>query len=248
MIGATTIEEYRKYVEKDAALERRFQPIQVEQPSEEETVQILKGLRPLYEGHHRVAITDDALEAAVALSARYISDRFLPDKAIDLLDEAAAKSRLGMIGDGEELNEVRHKIREAEEKLEQALIEEDFVAAKALREQREQFAADEEKLIRKNKRKNSRRNANVTEREIADVVSGWTKIPVSRLTESEATRLKNLEKTLQTCDRSDGGSHSGIAGRAPRQGRTEGSEAADRFVSVSRTDRCREDRGVEGAR
>ncbi|MCC8168347.1 MAG: ATP-dependent Clp protease ATP-binding subunit [Clostridiales bacterium] len=198
VIGATTMEEYRKYVEKDAALERRFQPVQVEQPGEEESIQILKGLRPLYEEHHNVVITDEGIEAAVRLSSRYISDRFLPDKAIDLMDEAAARARLsastGASTEGAE--QIRRELTHIEEELEDALIEKDWDKAKACREQRIETEARLKKEIKKNSRKSKKKTPHIGEDEIADVVAGWTKIPVSRLTEKEAVRLQKLEETL----------------------------------------------------
>jgi ATP-dependent Clp protease ATP-binding subunit ClpC len=196
IIGATTTEEYRKYVEKDAALERRFQPVTVEEPTEEETIDILKGLRSRYEKHHGLTISDEAIVAAARLSARYISDRFLPDKAIDLIDEASAKVRLGAGTNVSETASAREKIYEQEEILEQALIDSDMDAARAAKETKEKLEKDLEKSINKAKRSAARKNLTVTEDDIADVVSGWTKIPVKRLTEGEASRLKRLESTL----------------------------------------------------
>ena len=196
VIGATTIEEYRKYIEKDAALERRFQPVQVEEPTEEEAIQILGGLRRLYEKHHHVKITDAGVEAAVRLSARYINDRFLPDKAIDLMDEAAARVRLGSMHGSEEMMQLNRQIRQAELDMEDALQEGDLDKARTLKETRENLQADREKAEKKNKRSTRGKTAVVGENEIADVVAGWTKIPVSRLTESEAARLQKLEATL----------------------------------------------------
>lgn len=196
VIGATTIEEYRKYIEKDAALERRFQPVVVEEPTEEEAISILKGLRSQYESHHHVTITDEAVEAAVRLSARYINDRFLPDKAIDLMDEAAAKVRLHVGGDPREAAELRREIAESQETLEQALSGGDLEAAREAQTKRQELEEKLEKLNAKAKQGGRRHHQTVGEDEIADVVSGWTKIPVKKLTEGEAARLKKLEAAL----------------------------------------------------
>ena len=196
VIGATTIEEYRKYIEKDAALERRFQPVQVEEPTEEESIEILKGLRKLYEKHHHVQITDEGVEASVRLSARYVNDRFLPDKAIDLMDEAAAKARLGMMHGSDEMMQLNREIHQTELDMEHALQEGDIEKARTLKETRENLQASREKLEKKNRRVSKNKVPVVGENEIADEVAGWTKIPVSRLTESEASRLQKLEETL----------------------------------------------------
>ena len=196
VIGATTIEEYRKYIEKDAALERRFQPVQVEEPTEEESIEILKGLRKLYEKHHHVQITDEGVEASVRLSARYVNDRFLPDKAIDLMDEAAAKARLGTMHGSDEMMQLNREIHQTELDMEHALQEGDIEKARTLKETRENLQASREKLEKKNRRVSKNKVPVVGENEIADVVAGWTKIPVSRLTESEASRLQKLEETL----------------------------------------------------
>ena len=196
VIGATTIEEYRKYIEKDAALERRFQPVQVEEPTEEESIEILTGLRKLYEKHHHVQITDEGVEASVRLSARYVNDRFLPDKAIDLMDEAAAKARLGMMHGSDDMMQLNREIHQTELDMEHALQEGDIEKARTWKETRESLQASREKLEKKNRRVSKNKAPVVGENEIADVVAGWTKIPVSRLTESEASRLQKLEETL----------------------------------------------------
>lgn len=196
VIGATTIEEYRKYIEKDAALERRFQPVQVEEPTEEKSIEILKGLRKLYEKHHHVQITDEGVEASVRLSARYVNDRFLPDKAIDLMDEAAAKARLGMMHGSDDMMQLNREIHQTELDMEHALQEGDIEKARTWKETRENLQASREKLEKKNRRVSKNKVPVVGENEIADVVAGWTKIPVSRLTESEASRLQKLEETL----------------------------------------------------
>lgn len=196
IIGATTREEYRKYIEKDAALERRFQPVTVEEPTEEDTVSILRGLRPYYEKHHGVEITDGALEAAVKMSVRYISDRFLPDKAIDLMDEAAAKIQLTGFTVPDDLKEADRKLHSIRVEKEEAIKKGDFTQAKQYQEEQKALEAAYEKLQRKYITASRRRKMQVTEETIAAVVSGWTKIPVQRLTEKETKRLAQLEKTL----------------------------------------------------
>ena len=196
VIGATTIEEYRKYVEKDAALERRFQPVMVEEPGVDETIEILTGLKGLYEKHHGVIITDEGVKAAVNLSARYINDRFLPDKAIDLMDEAAARIRLKNLTSSDELLALKKEITDMQNRVEDALSKGDLAAAGALMSEKEVLENKQQKLIRKNHRTGSKNQPVVGENEIADVVSGWTKIPVNKLTESEAGRLAKLEQIL----------------------------------------------------
>ena len=196
MIGATTIEEYLKYVEKVTALERRFQPVTVEEPTVEQTVEILKGLRGCYEAHHQVEITDSGLEAAAKLSARYINDRFLPDKAIDLIDEASSKVRLAGYPVPEKLVVLEQQMHELEEQLEQALIDQQFERASEIKADRDQCKKEYDKLLKRCQKNNEKRRLTVGENEIADVVSGWTKIPVKKLTEGEAERLQKLEKIL----------------------------------------------------
>ena len=196
VIGATTIEEYRKYVEKDAALERRFQPVMVEEPGVDETIEILTGLKGIYEKHHGVIITDEGVKAAVNLSARYINDRFLPDKAIDLMDEAAARIRLKNLTSSDELLTLKKEITDKQNRLENALSKGDLAAAGALMSEKEVLENKQQKLIRKNRRTGAKNQPVVGENEIADVVSGWTKIPVNKLTESEAGRLAKLEQIL----------------------------------------------------
>lgn len=193
LIGATTVDEYRKHIEKDAALERRFQPIQVEEPSLEETVEILRGLRPRYESHHEAEITDEAVEAAVKLSARYVGDRFLPDKALDLMDEAASRVRLAGSCAGASAESFDTKWQELEETKERAIREQRFEDISALREEQQKLSARRE---RQKQRKAKGGRAVVTEEDVAEVVAGWTHIPVSRLAEKETERLRKLEKTL----------------------------------------------------
>lgn len=194
MIGATTLNEYRKYIEKDAALERRFQPVYVDEPTRDEAVEILKGLRPCYEQHHNVDISDDAVEAAVDLSIRYITDRFLPDKAIDLMDEACSRKRLGFSSDRhnyEKKKAVEAELTTLNDDLEKALMAGNIEAAA-------EVSARQKELAKKNarKRSSSQRNITVQENDIADVVSVWTKIPVSKLTEKESKKLERLESEL----------------------------------------------------
>ena len=196
VIGATTIEEYRKYVEKDAALERRFQPVMVEEPGVDETIEILTGLKGIYEKHHGVIITDEGVKAAVNLSARYINDRFLPDKAIDLMDEAAARIRLKNLTSSDELLALKKEITDKQNQVENALSKGDLAAAGALMSEKEVLENKQQKLMRKNRRTGAKNQPVVGENEIADVVSGWTKIPVNKLTESEAGRLAKLEQIL----------------------------------------------------
>ena len=196
VIGATTIEEYRKYVEKDAALERRFQPVMVEEPGADETIEILTGLKGIYEKHHGVIITDEGVKAAVNLSARYINDRFLPDKAIDLMDEAAARIRLKNLTSSDELLALKKEITDKQNQVENALSNGDLAAAGALMSEKEVLENKQQKLMRKNCRTGAKNQPVVGENEIADVVSGWTKIPVNKLTESEAGRLAKLEQIL----------------------------------------------------
>lgn len=196
LIGATTLEEYRKYIEKDAALERRFQPVTVEEPTEEQAIEILKGLRERYEKHHHVEITDAGIEATVKLSARYIADRYLPDKAIDLMDEASSKVRLGGFKMPEKISELERKIAQLEDDMETALMEQRFEDAGAIRKEKETARKKYEKQVEKYHRDADKKKLIVGENEIAEIVSDWTKIPVKRLAEGEAARLNRLEKTL----------------------------------------------------
>lgn len=196
LIGATTVEEYRKYIEKDAALERRFQPVMVEEPSEEESVEILKGLRSCYEEHHKVEITDEALEAAVKLSARYINDRFLPDKAIDLIDEASSKIRLTVYTEPEEIKLLEEEIKTLEEEKEEAIREEAYEKAGDIKKQQEKRQKKIEEIRAVWQEEKQKRKLSVGENEVADVVSQWTKIPVKKLSEGESERLLKLEGVL----------------------------------------------------
>ena len=196
IIGATTLEEYRKYIEKDAALERRFQPVTVEEPSEEEAYEILKGLRPYYEKHHRVEILDEALEAAVKMSVRYINDRFLPDKAIDLIDEAASKVRLSGYQVSSEGEDLSREIQEILREKEHAIKAGNLTLAKECQEKQKRAEARLELLRAKEEKKTHKKAGKVDEKAVASIVSDWTKIPVQRLTEGETRRLAQLEKEL----------------------------------------------------
>jgi ATP-dependent Clp protease ATP-binding subunit ClpC len=195
-IGATTLDEYRKYVEKDPALERRFQPIQVGEPSVEETIEILKGLRDRYEAHHRVTITDDAIDAAATLADRYISDRFLPDKAIDLIDEAGAKMRIKMMTAPPGVKEVDDRLRQVRAEKEASIEAQEFEKAAALRDTEKQILAEKRAMEEEWLKPDTRRVVEVTEREIADVVSMWTGVPVQALTEEETAKLLRMEAVL----------------------------------------------------
>ena len=196
LIGATTIEEYRKYIEKDAALERRFQSVKVEEPGIEETVGILKGLRSRYEQHHQVTITDDAIKAAVKLSERYINDRFLPDKAIDLIDEAASKARLKSYTMPDEITKIEEQLNKLENEKEEAVKSEAFEEAGEIKKKQARKKARLEKLKQKWEDDKNSSNIIVGEDEVADVVSAWTRIPVQRIAQAETERLIKLEETL----------------------------------------------------
>lgn len=196
LVGATTLDEYRKHIEKDAALERRFQPVQVEEPSEEETLEILRGIKDKYEVHHQVQITDDAIKAAVKLSARYIADRYLPDKAIDLLDEAASKVRLRAFTAPTNIKELEEQLSSLGEQKEIAIMNEEYEKASEIKRKENEI---KEKIANAKVEwdaKHTKNNQVVGEEEIADIVSSWTNIPVKRLAEEETERLKQMEKIL----------------------------------------------------
>ena len=196
VIGATTLNEYRKYIEKDAALERRFQPVTVGEPSPEATLEILKGLRDKYEAHHHLTITDGALEAAVRLSRRYINDRFLPDKAIDLMDEAASQVRMAAESASPDLKDLEEKIAALHREKEEAVTAQDFEKAAQLRDIEKDYQEQVEIERDKWRKQMSTNRGSVTEDDIAKVVAGWTGIPVTRLTQDESQRLLQLEKVL----------------------------------------------------
>ena len=196
LIGATTIGEYRKYLEKDAALERRFQPITVEEPTEEHCLDILKGLQKRYEDHHHVEIEEEALEAAVKLANRYVNDRFLPDKAIDVLDEACSKVSLRGFKVPESMMELEKMIAGLADDLEDAIRDGDIAEASLVRKEQENAEKKLEQVRKRFDRKNAEKKVSVTEEDIAEVVAQWTKIPVHKLAESESARLNKLEKVL----------------------------------------------------
>ena len=196
VIGATTREEYRKRIEKDAALERRFQPVVIEEPSEEESILILKGLREKYEDHHKVRITDEALEAAVKLSARYINDRYLPDKAVDLMDEAASKARLSVFNTKPESRTIEKRIAELEEQKEEAIKNEAYDVASSLKREQTKLKQKFAELKLAEEQKKQQKTIVVGEDEIAGVVADWTRIPVNKLKQSESDRLMKLENVL----------------------------------------------------
>lgn len=196
LIGATTIDEYRKYIEKDPALERRFQPVTVEEPTEEEAIAILKGLRPKYEEHHKVTITDNAIKAAVQMSSRYINDRFLPDKAIDLIDEASSKVRLTVFVEPKGIKELEAEVKALEKEKEEAIKAEAYEKAGEIKKKQEKKREKISKIKDAWEEEKRSKALFVDENEIADVVSGWTKIPVNKLKEEETERLLKLESIL----------------------------------------------------
>ena len=196
LIGATTLNEYRKYIEKDAALERRFSPVTVNEPNEKDTIKILKGIRDKYEAHHGVKISDEAIETAVKLSIRYINDRFLPDKAIDLIDEACSRAKLKTYTEPENLKKISEEIEEIENNKEEAVRSQKFEKAAKLRDKQKELKVEYEKEQKKWQNKNSKELINITEENVAEVISSWTGIPSKKITEDENIRLKNLEKAL----------------------------------------------------
>ncbi len=196
LIGATTIGEYRKYIEKDPALERRFQSVVVEEPKPEETVEILKGLRKAYENHHKVTITDEAIEAAVTYATRYINDRFLPDKAIDLIDEAASRRQLKRAETADGLGVLQEKMEELSEKKENAIILGEWEEASRYNQEQNKLMKKLEETKRRHDQKAEKKRPEIGENEIAEIVSMWTKIPVQKLEEKESHRLLKLEQTL----------------------------------------------------
>ena len=196
LIGATTISEYRKNIEKDSALERRFQPVNVAEPSKEDTVLILKGLKDKYEAHHKVKITDEAIEAAVNLSSRYITDRYLPDKAIDLIDEASSRVRLNACAAPSELKELEEKIASTEAEKEEAIGAQEFERAASLRDSENNLKAELKNKKDEWHNKNLHINGTVGEEDIAEIVSSWTGVPIAQLTEEESARLLRLEEEL----------------------------------------------------
>lgn len=196
LVGATTLNEYRKFIEKDAALERRFSPVTVNEPSESDTIQILKGIRDKYEAHHNVKITDEAIDAAVKLSSRYVNDRFLPDKAIDLIDEASSKARLRTFTEPEALKKLQEEIEKVKSEKEEAVFNQKFEKAAELRDKEKEIKAKYEKENTKWKNKNTKEIVTITEENIAEIIANWTGIPAKKITEDENQKLKNLEAEL----------------------------------------------------
>ena len=196
LVGATTLNEYRKYIEKDSALERRFSPVTVNEPTEKDTITILKGIRDKYEAHHGVKITDQAIDAAVKMSTRYINDRFLPDKAIDLIDEAASRAKLKTYTEPENLKKLEEEIEETRKNKEEAVRTQKFEKAASLRDREKELKERYEKEQKKWKNKNTKQITDITEENIAEVIASWTGIPAKKITEDENQRLKNLEKNL----------------------------------------------------
>ena len=196
VIGATTLNEYRKHIEKDAALERRFQPVMVNEPTEEESVQILQGLRDRYEAHHKIKISDEAIEAAVSLSSRYINDRFLPDKAIDLIDEAASRVRLESLTPPPDIKEAEERIQAIAKEKEEAVRSQNFEKAAELRDKEKKLRADLAETRKKWESGNMGMRSSVTKEDIAAVVSSWTGVPVTALTQDESERLLKMEEIL----------------------------------------------------
>ena len=218
VIGATTLEEYRKHIEKDAALERRFQPVTVGEPTPEDAVEILKGLRDKYEAHHKVKISDTAIRCAVKLSVRYIADRYLPDKAIDLIDEAASRVRLRTFTAPTDVKALEEEVKRLSEEKKSAVNEQDFERAAQLRDEEKKVAEELERQRQKWQEENAAANDEVTENDIAEIVAGWTGVPVAQLTEAESERLLHMESVLH--ERIVGQDEAvGAVSRAIRRGR-----------------------------
>ena len=247
LIGATTIAEYRKYIEKDAALERRFQPIMVEEPDCAQSIQILEGLKGKYEAHHHVVIGADALEAAVRLSERYISDRHLPDKAIDVLDEACSKANLTGFKVPENLAKTEELLQSLLKEKEQAVSEGRFAEASVLDQEQQAVEKKLESMKKRFDKNQAAHKINVTEQQIAEVVSVWTKIPVQKLGESESARLRKLEQTLQKRVIGQEEAVTAVA-KAVKRGRV-GLKSPDRPIGsfYSSADRCRKDGALKSA-
>ena len=248
LIGATTITEYRKYIEKDAALERRFQPVSVEEPAKDQCLQILTGLKDSYEKHHKVKIEDKALEAAVQMSERYITDRNLPDKAIDVLDEACSKVSLKSYKVPDNLTALEDSLKELAAEKEESIRRGDFTEASLIQKEQEQARRKLNDVRKRFQKKTASGNFSVTEDDIAEVVSAWTKIPVQKLAESDADRLRKLESVLKKRVIGQDEAVSAVA-RAVRRGRVGLKDPApsDRFIPVPGTDRRRKNRTFQDA-
>ena len=247
LIGATTREEYRKYIEKDAALERRFQSVVVEEPTEEESIEILRGLAPRYEEHHHVKLTEGAITGAVRLAARYVNDRFLPDKAIDAIDEACARAGLKRYVISPELRGMEEEQVQLEKDKEQAIRDKDYAHAGEIKRKQEALEKEIAKIRSAQEKHREASELCVTENEIAAVIADWTKIPVQKLQEEEMERLRSLEDIL----------HKRVVGqeeavtavsKAVRRGTcgSEGSQASNRFLFIPWPDRCWKNRAFQG--
>ena len=247
-IGATTLDEYRKYIEKDSALARRFQEIIVEPTSDDETFEILKGLRERYEEHHRVQITDDAIKAAVDLSGRYITGRCLPDKAIDVIDEAGARVRLRAMTRPPDLKEIDDEVERLNKEKEEAVANQDFEKAAALRDQADKLKKKKENITREWKEKSRETDGVVDEEVIAEVVSKMTGIPLTRLSTEDSLRLLKMEEELHKRVVSQNDAIKAVStSRPPQPERAEGSQATDRQLHLCRTDRRRQNAVGQGA-
>ena len=200
LVGATTLNEYRKFIEKDTALERRFSPVTVNEPSEKDTIQILKGIRDKYEAHHNVKISDEAIESAVKMSVRYINDRFLPDKAIDLIDEAASRARLKTYTEPDNLKKLEEEIEEIEKDKEEAVRTQKFEKAATLRDKQKELKQKYEKEQNKWKNKNTKSVTNIGEENIAEVIANWTGIPAKKITEDENERQKGKAQSKKRAE------------------------------------------------
>jgi ATP-dependent Clp protease ATP-binding subunit ClpC len=247
-IGATTLDEYRKHLEKDAALERRFQPIQVGEPTLAHTIEILKGLRDRYEAHHRISITDGALVAAATLADRYISDRFLPDKAIDLIDEAGSRMRIRRMTAPPDLREFDERIANVRRDKESAIDAQDFEKAASLRDKEKTLLGEKAQREKEWKAGDMDVVAEVDDEQIAEVLAIWTGIPVFKLTEEETARLLRMEDELHKRSSARRG-HQGVSpGHPAHPRRSQGPQAPRWLVHLRRPVRCREDRAVQDAR
>jgi len=241
IVGATTLNEYRKYIEKDSALERRFQPVTVDEPSIEDSIDILKGLRDKYEAHHNVKITDEAIESAVKLSSRYINDRFLPDKAIDLIDEASSKVRLKTYTEPDKIKKLEEKIEKLAKEKEEAIAIQEFEKAAELRDKEQKEKAKLEKERNSWKDKNIKDIRNITSEDVAEVIASSTGIPAQKINQNENEKLKNLEKTLH--ERVIGQDEAVLAvSKAIKRGRVglKDPNRPIRFIYVFRTNWCSE--------
>ncbi len=246
LIGATTIDEYRKYIEKDSALERRFSPVMIEEPSIQSTIEILQGIRDKYEAHHNVRITDEAISAAVSLSVRYITDRFLPDKAIDVIDEAASNARMIKYTRPEKLKKLEKQLEEVVKEKEDAIFTQEFEKAAELRDKEQKQKAKLEKEKEKWNDENVKSVTVINEDNIAEVISKWTNIPVKKITQDENEKLKNLEQELHKRVVGQNEAIEAVS-RSIRRGRVRSkrSKSSNRFIFILRTDRSWQNRNIK---